>query len=161
MGIFESLISLVNGNVALLSSLLVPLIAIITVYIAYQQHKTNKNRLRFELYDKRFEIYVHVKSFISEIIQDDQISYKRVSQFVRDTRESEFLFNKEIFDYIDSMAKKAVNLHAIKEKYKPMQVGPGRTRLVEQESELLQWFDNQLEIASKKFGKYLSLKDLY
>jgi hypothetical protein len=51
-----------------LSALLTPTIAILGIYIAYQQWRTNKNRLKLELFDKRYEIFTNIKKFIANIL---------------------------------------------------------------------------------------------
>ncbi|MEW6143605.1 MAG: hypothetical protein AB1598_01160 [Thermodesulfobacteriota bacterium] len=143
-----------------LSAVLVPIIAILTAYIAYQQYRTNKNRLRFELYDKRFEIYLSIKTFISYIVSKADVDIDRAFQFLRETREAEFLFDKEILEYTDEMYKKALKIHAIVASYESLPTGDRRTELVNEQLSLVTWFSSQVEIASKKFSKYLSLKDL-
>lgn len=160
MDIFKSLISFVHANLALLSSLLVPLIAIITVYIAYQQHKTNKNRLKFELYNKRYEVYVCVKTFISHVVSISDIDTNTALKFLRETREAEFLFDNEIIEYINELYKKALEVHAIVATYEPLPAGEQRGELIDKQFKLIEWFISQPEIASEKFRKYLSLKDL-
>ena len=142
------------------SGLLFPLIAILTAYIAYQQHKTNKNRLRFELYDKRFEIYLSVKTLISQIVMEANISRDRALQFAIETREAEFLFDKEIFDYLNEIYKKALELHAIHIQHELLSSEDKRAELNDRIFKLVRWFDTQVEVVSEKFSKYLSLKDL-
>ena len=43
--------------VPVLSALLTPTIAIITTYIAYEQWRTNRNKLKLDLFDRRFAVY--------------------------------------------------------------------------------------------------------
>lgn len=144
----------------ILSGLLVPIIAIITTYIAYQQYKTNRDKLRFGLYDKRYAVYSFLKGFISQIIRNGTITPKRIFEYRRKTKESEFLFDKEITAYLEEVFKKTFELHAIHERYSPLPVGDERSRLVDKEAELLSWFESQISVANDKFNKYLSFKDL-
>jgi hypothetical protein len=53
--------------VDVLSALLTPDIAGITVWIAYQQMKTTRMRLNFEQYERRLEIYKALDAFYGEI----------------------------------------------------------------------------------------------
>lgn len=51
--------------VALFNAFLTPLIAIVAVYIAWQQWQTNKHKLELELYDRRLRIYEEVRKILS------------------------------------------------------------------------------------------------
>ena len=53
-----------NNWIDILSALLTPLIALIAVYVAYQQHKINKIRLQHELYERRLRVYKAVQTFM-------------------------------------------------------------------------------------------------
>ena len=65
--------------------LLTPLIAIIAIYIAYQQYKVNKHRFTHELYEKRIIVFKAVMKFISKIIQESSTDIPTLSQFYADT----------------------------------------------------------------------------
>jgi len=56
------------------SALLTPLIALIAIYIAFQQHGINKLRLRHELYERRIAVYEAVQKHLSKISGAGQIS---------------------------------------------------------------------------------------
>ncbi|HEV2293707.1 MAG TPA: hypothetical protein VGR35_07615 [Tepidisphaeraceae bacterium] len=43
---------------------LTPLIACLAVWIAFQQFRVARNKLRLDLYEKRFKVYSAVKEFI-------------------------------------------------------------------------------------------------
>lgn len=56
--------------IEVLSSLTPIVIAAIVVYIAWQQHLTNKNRLKMELFDKKYKIYEVVIEAITTKFDD-------------------------------------------------------------------------------------------
>ena len=62
-----------NSLADLASTLLTPIIAVIAVYIAYQQHKTNRDNFRLNLYEKRYSVYRAINDFISHIIVDAKV----------------------------------------------------------------------------------------
>ena len=55
--------------------MLTPMIAIVTVYIAWQQWRLNKRKLNLDLYDRRLKVYEEVKQILSIIIRDANASY--------------------------------------------------------------------------------------
>ena len=55
----------------LIKDIALPIImAIFLAYIAYQQMVTNRNKLRLDLYNKRFEVYSVALEFYQELIGD-------------------------------------------------------------------------------------------
>jgi hypothetical protein len=51
-----------------LAAFLTPTIAVLGVYIAYNQWRTNKDSLRERLYEKRFDVYKGTQKLLSKII---------------------------------------------------------------------------------------------
>lgn len=160
MEIIRGTMEIIKTNSDILSGMLVPLIAIITVYIAYQQYKTNRNRLRFELYDKRFKIYLSVKILISQIVREANISQDDTRQFAIETREAEFLFDKETFNYLNEIYKKSLKLYTIHIQLQSLSSEGKQAELNNQILQIVQWFNIQVDVVSERFSKYLSLKDL-
>src|SRR3990170_3384161 len=135
-------------------------IAIIAVYIAYQQYKTIKNNLRLGLFDKRFKVYKGLQKLIA-IIENNQtieLEFKEIIKFRRLSVDGRFLFDDEIQEYLDTVYKKALRLRAVNRRYQPLPLGEERSKLVIEEAEFLDWFTKQFE-QSDKFDKYLKFKE--
>jgi hypothetical protein len=60
--------------VNLLSALLTPTIAMLGIYIAYQQWSVNRANLREKLFERRFQIFKKAQSFLSEILGKAKLS---------------------------------------------------------------------------------------
>src|SRR4030042_5371894 len=89
----------------ILTGLLTPIIACIALYIAWQQHVTAKRKLRLELYEKRYRIYVIIKKYLSSGGNSND-DLKRWSDFDSDTNEAKFLFSNDIKNYIEDIKKR-------------------------------------------------------
>ena len=130
---------------------LTPVIAIITIYIALRQHKINNVRLKHELYEKRLQVYNAVIKFLSIVIAVglgfDKLEY--LGEFRRDTSQAYFLFEKDIYEYLDEIYDKAVDL---------MQLDKSTKEEKEKIGELLKWFGKQISVCREKFGRDLKLK---
>ena len=80
--------------------------------ISRQQWLTNREKLRLDLYDRRFKIYVRVLEFYNAVIlwdgSDEQQGLK--APYTQAFRESRFLFpkNSGIFSFLDEFSKKSV-----------------------------------------------------
>jgi len=85
--------------VDLFSALLTPLIAIVMTYIAIQQYRANQLKLRHDLYDRRLLPYNAVAEFLPHVMREGTADRAQLVTLLQKTRESYFLFGKEISDY--------------------------------------------------------------
>jgi hypothetical protein len=141
-----------------------PLIALIAVCIAYQQHKINQSHLRHELYERRLRVYKAVQGFLSEILRDGNVPWHRTSQFYADASEAVFLFDSSIQKHIDLLYEKAIDLHTLHEKMYPsdgshgLPVGEERSKAAQQKGELLKWLTHQLSETKQLFRKHMGIE---
>ena len=133
------------------------IVGVIVAYIAYQQHKTNRNKLRLDLYDKRFSVYKGLNTLLFHVLRDANVSIEALAEFKSKTHEATFLFDGDIAQYLQDVRAKAVELRSQQQKLdnKNLPVGPDRSKLAEENSQVLQWFEDQLDISKQKFSKYL------
>ena len=67
-------------------------------FIAWAQYKTNKNKLRLDLYNRRFAVYDKTLAYYQAYYSSDSDSEalrESVTDFIRAYRESSFLFGRE------------------------------------------------------------------
>lgn len=148
-----------KNYVDLLSAALTPAIGITTTYIAIQQYRTNKIRLRHELYERRVEIFRGVLALLSAAIRQAGVTGDDLVNFTRSTSEKEFLFDDALCQYTEEIYSKAVKLWSAGKQLdrKDLPVGPERTQLAEETSDLVGWLLDQLPEVRKKFSKSLSI----
>ena len=162
--IVESMPSSSSSWIDVLSGLLTPLIALIAVYIAYQQYRTNSLRLRHEVYERRLRVYKAVQAFLSEIMREGDIDFPRTSHFYAEASEAAFLFDREIQTFIDDLHAKAIDLHTLHERIYPSDGSPGlpvgeeRSKVAHENGELLKWLIHQLPKSKDLFGKHMRIK---
>jgi hypothetical protein len=84
---------------------------------------------------------------IANILQASKVTIPECGQFLRDTRDHEFLFGKEIGDFINEIYNKAIKLQT----YIALNNGP-------QQVGVLQWFPGQMERARTLFKKYIDFR---
>ena len=150
-------IDIADGVLRVLSGLLTPVIGVIAVYIAYQQHKTNKDKLRLELYGKRLKVYQALSEFIGRTVRQGDVDDESLYKFLRETAEANFLFGAEMGTYLHEIYLKAIDLQylekAIKNPTSP--VGEKREAIYDKRQIVFDWFKNQFNVAQEKFGKQL------
>ena len=140
------------------------MIAILGVYIAYQQYRINKQRLRHETYKRRLAVYKCAQRYLSEIFRDGKTTFDRALQFNSEASESAFLFDKSVQNKIDKIFKKSLDMAATREEMYPsdgssgLPVGDERSKVARKHSELLRWHTEQLKETRPSFAKKLGLK---
>lgn len=140
----------------ILQALLTPTIAGVVAYVAYQQWKTNTDKLKLDLYDRRLRVCQSTMGFLAGILQRAAVDHEDVVKFIRETAEGYFLFDKEIFDYLCTLQENAGGLRETSESLTGLPVGEERNKMVEKERRLIDWFVEQVGVAPEKFKKYLT-----
>ena len=147
--------------VELFKALLTPLIAIVATYIAWQQWKTNQQKLNFERYDRRLRIYEEVRKILSIIFRDAKASKEDLLKFRTSVSEADFLFGPEIPEYIDEIYRRGLNLCRWTEEYRDrtqdIPEGYDHQKVVAEKNKEFRWLSEQFEPAKKKFRKYLNI----
>ena len=143
--------------------LLTPLIAVVTTYIAWQQWKTNQQKLILDRYDRRLCVYEEVRKILSIIVRDAKASYDDLIKFRTAVSEADFLFGPEIPQYIDDIYKRAVKLQYWSGEYRDYTQekpeGYDHNKVVEGMHTELTWLTEQFEPAKKKFKQYLDVSN--
>ena len=96
-----------------LTAFITLIIGIIAGYIAWQQWRTNREKLRLDLYQKRFSVYESTLAYYQFVIAQDGFTKEEQDKidinFIKSFRESQFLFSLEdgIFTLLEEIWKKA------------------------------------------------------
>src|SRR5436309_4314510 len=130
--VFDGGVWTVIGRV--LTASLPVVIAGIATYIAWQQFAVNRRQHRLALFEKRLVAFNSTMKMISSVIQAANADLNQCFEFIKETRDHEFLFGPEVGAFIDEVYHKAVALHA------QAQMGPGGA---EQFRQTLEWFVGQ------------------
>jgi DNA gyrase/topoisomerase IV subunit A len=138
------------------TALLTPVIAIIALYIAYQQHKTNKTKLRHALYEKQLAFYKNLMEFIV-VAKTSPITDEQMLRINPVTMEAEFFFGKDVSSHIANIQLQAITKRA-REREKQGASSAELETLDRQIEEIEKWFHDQIMPTHKKFKKYLKLR---
>jgi hypothetical protein len=149
--------------VKLLSAFLAPLTAVTAVtgtWIAIQQYRLSREKFKHELYDRRSAIFKATMQFISEVMVNADVDHNSLFKLMRDTADCDFLFDREIREFVDEVYRKGAKVHATEAALKGsgLGIGPEREKLAAESAELFTWFERQFETGRQRFKKYLTLK---
>lgn len=141
-----------------LSALLVPVVAVLGLLIAYRQWRTAQNKLKFDLFERRFSVYDTARTFIRSILTSGKVSDEELFKFVSGTREAKWLLNAEISEYLwKSLYQRAVELQTLDLELADMPTGEERARNVRSQSEIKSWIMGQHDVLDEKFSEFLLL----
>jgi hypothetical protein len=142
-----------------LSGFLTPVIAGIMVYIAYRQYKTDRDKLKWNLYEKRMEVFQSLRDLIRYITQEANVSSEELNKFAISIDKGSFLFDSKMNDYLSGIRDKCFSLreHRMKLGNRNLGVGAERSRLAKENEEIMLWFCGQYEEAKKLFEEYLKI----
>jgi hypothetical protein len=149
-----------DAGIRVLQGLFAPIIGLTVVYIAYQQHKTNRNKLRLDLYDRRFKLYNEIQSLLASIVQKGDVSNDDLAGCLRNTKEAVFLFKEDIPKYINELYKQACELQFLEKVIGNKVPGADRKKAIEKRAEIFGWFPKQFGKCTEKFKKYLSFENI-
>lgn len=147
----------INEIAKSISGFLIPLIAVITAYIAYQQYKINQNKLKFDLYDKRFKVYYSLMGLISYVIQAGTTTKEETDKFMREIYESKFLFHENVSNYLNIIHNRAKELRYLDKKIANARTTDEREKLLNEKDKHFDWFVDQMKESQKIFSSYLTI----
>ena len=119
------------------------LMALGLLYLAYQQHQTNRNRLRMDLFDRRYKVFEAVKNYVGRIMTKEGITHEIEYQFFDETEHTDFLFDEDLSEYLRGLSRRAHELNTMPE-------GPEREKC-------LKLFYKYSDTGYDLFKKYMDL----
>jgi hypothetical protein len=142
---------------AIASTLLTPVIGIGVGAIAWLQWRTNQNKLKLDLFEKRYAVYRSAREFLGIIIRDGVCNHEDVGNFVRSVQDKEFLLSKDLSQYLDEFRTKGMKMAALVGELKRTPVSAARSNLVNEIDSLLGWFLEQSSKLGSQFESHLRL----
>jgi len=134
------------------------LIAVFAVYVAYRQYILGREKLKLDLFDKRFAVFAATRRFLTLILQNANVSMEQFFEYRAGVAEATFLFDNDIVGYLKSIDEKALLLMTTRETMKPLPEGEARTKATKEVWETVKWLTDQLPELKIKFAPYLRLR---
>jgi hypothetical protein len=144
---------------AYLSALLTPVIALFAVYVAAAQWQTARNKLRFDLFEKRFAVYDAARSFLGSIMTSGTVKNEALGEYLQGIHAAKWIVGPDVDDYLDrEIYLPAIQLQCLDAELEGVPVGPVRTENVKKQTEIKRHLNNQFENLDVWFRAYLQLK---
>jgi len=80
-----------------ISRLFIPVVAIAGIYIAWHQYSANREKVRFDLYEKRFNIYNSISQTLNSLLWSEGLSREQFHSYQTACNEAQFLLPDEVY----------------------------------------------------------------
>jgi hypothetical protein len=139
-------------------SLLTLLIAVMAIYIARQQWITARNKLKLDLFNARFTLYVAAKKLISSILINGGISDVDLYSFKSNTNSARWMTNAEVATYFSNeLFSRAVELNRLSFEKSSLRDEDEVFENGKQQAAIKQWFLSQFDVLDSKFSDLLQI----
>lgn len=141
------------------SALLLPIVAALGSIIAYRQWRIAQNKLKLDLFEKRFAIYEAATSLLNSIITSGKVTEKDVSQFLIISRQAKWLLSDKVSDYLyKQLYEKVIDLQTLDCELEGLAAGEVRTMNVQHQGEIKKWLLTQYDVLDNYFAPFLNLR---
>jgi hypothetical protein len=113
---------------AYLTALLTPVIAVLATYIAYQQWRLNRHKLKLDLFERRWNVYATANDLMVALINGSEEERRnRFSDFGRRLMDARFICSAKTVLYLESIAVRRSKLLDAERNLRQVNPGePGR-----------------------------------
>ena len=99
-------------------------LVLIGTWIAWQQHATARDQLRFELFEKRFAVFQALMEFMTTISLKKGMADEDLYRYLARAQAREFLFGSDVANYLDDIKEKAKRLDYLQLHQDDADLGP-------------------------------------
>jgi hypothetical protein len=143
---------------AYVTAVVVPIIAVIGAWIAFRQSQIARNKLKLDLYDRRFEVYQTVQKTLGTITVRGKLGLGDEAMYLSGIQTAKWLFGPEVVVYLETnLWRKIVDFGM----HNTMSEGPPseeRNEHVRARAEVMKWLMDQHKELDRLCAPYLRLK---
>jgi hypothetical protein len=143
--------------VDVLKALLTPLIAAIAAYIAWQQWSTNRNKLRHELFERRFEIYASAYNVLFSVSVQGHASGEHLAAFRQTLYKSDFLLDESLSALLSEIDDKYDELRILTNELAALNNEDQRKENLRKQRQIKDWMEKQKDDLKSRFARYLKV----
>lgn len=142
-----------------LTALTTPLIAVLGLWIAYQQFRLQRYRFRYDLSERRLAVFFAVRELLKATLAVRRPNDEAWAKFALETAGASFLFKADVTNYLDRLRKSYLKIAEISdiEEDKDFADDEQRRMFLEKRRNERQWMREQLKEAENIFRPYLDL----
>ena len=143
----------------ILQALLTPTIAVFVTYLAWRQYQIQRQRVRMDLFEKRFHIFNSARKYMGHTIAKACFDEEFHRRFQKEIMGAQFLFSKDIEIYLRSIEAATLDI-MVQDNYLREEAFPNddQKKVIERKFEKLKWISGQIEEIEAKFRPYMQIE---
>ena len=127
------------------------------VFVAWRQWRTGKQKLRLDMFDRRYSMYEATKMLIDKIAINGQVSSADLAEFRRNVRGAEFLFDGEARKFFKSLIALSVQADLARSRQASAKDETALGEFFDEEDQYLKLVEAEGPNLEKIFARYLDL----
>jgi hypothetical protein len=138
----------------------------LTLICLYEQYRIQWDKVKMNLFDKRFKVFSQVEKFILTGSKEGGTKLEIVQDFLSNIPEHNFIFgnHSEIPKYIDDLWRRGLTYSRLREQSNDLNSFPygstERKQLIDEIHPHMEFFTSEVEMVKYKFSKYLHLGEV-
>jgi hypothetical protein len=128
--------------------------------VAWLQWLVALNKLRLDLFDRRYKIYDTARKFIIQIVRHANFDDSQLFDFAAGTSDAEFLFDADVVRFLGGIREHALKIRTARILLEDLPVGDERTRQAKIQHDALLWIGDQLTPMTAAFNPYLGFANV-
>ena len=122
-----------------------------------RSNPAGRDRLRLDLFDRRWRVYANVVNSISRALDNEAVSQTEMREFNRGVAGNEFLFQQDVAEFVDELARQLTQLLIDGEAKIDETAAPQTTDGAQRRAFALRWLElNEVRVRAL-FAPYLDL----
>jgi hypothetical protein len=146
---------------SLFFSIVTLFLSIAVAIIAALQWRVADNKLRLDLFDRRYKVYDATRKFLSVIIREGTFTNPDLFEFNAGTSDAQFLFKPDVAEYLAEIRKRALHLRTTRQLLeRPPASDDELSRLAQAQEDDALWLGDQITAMTKTFAPYLGFANV-
>jgi hypothetical protein len=131
--------------------------ALIAGTIAYRQWKTAADKLRLDLFEKRWKVFKGVQQLLGKAALRADVTSEDLREFLVATEGARWLFDPALAEFLeDSVYKKALRLQELATDLKTVYPAEADSKRAEKTA-IVQWFGDELKALDARMDKRMKI----
>jgi hypothetical protein len=136
-------------------------ISVATLYVLFKTYHLEKKKAKQENFEYKYQIYKDIKEYILTIVSNATTTPREMVTMHFKTDDASIFFDQEIVQYIKEIYEKSNRLQYISKIIDRNCSGnlksTNYTELVDEQSQIVTWFGDQIATCKVIFGKKLRI----
>jgi len=126
-------------------------------WIGWQQMHTASVKLQHDLFDRRWPVLKATTHLLAEAWGKGRVDEATMKSYMLDVAPTRFVFDDEVFRYLQEVRERVLELNAIKDKLDQLPAGEEKDVWAAKAKEQIAWIATYVNVIENKFDPYLRL----